>query len=81
MAINGLMTRRSFIVTEAPEPLVDDLTAIDRSLDYLALPMTLAPSCRVSVTDAYSEMLRLIRGVLRDATEPMSSRENRSRRC
>ena len=35
MAINGLMTRRSFIVTEAPEPLVDDLTAIDRSLELL----------------------------------------------
>jgi|GEM_PF-4760702 len=28
MVINGLMTRRSFIVTEAPETLVDDLVAI-----------------------------------------------------
>jgi len=79
MAINGLMTRRSFIiVTEAPETLVDDLAAIDRALVLLGFtddPNAFMPRQRNRRIFRKGEMLRLIRGVLRDATEPMSSRE------
>ena len=78
MAINGLMTRRSFIVTEAPETLADDLAAIDRALVLLGFtddPYAFMPARRNQRIFHKGEMLRLIRGVLRDATEPMSSRE------
>ena len=78
MAINGLMTRRSFIVTEAPETLADDLAAIDRALVLLGFtddPSVFMPRQRNRRIFRKGEMLRLIRGVLRDATEPMSSRE------
>ena len=78
MAINGLMTRRSFIVTEAPETLADDLAAIDRALVLLGFtcdPSAFMPRGRNQRVFFKGEMLRLIRGVLRDATEPMSSRE------
>ena len=78
MAINGLMSRRSFIVTEAPETLTDDLAAIDRALVLLGFtddPNAFMPRQRNRRIFRKGEMLRLIRGVLRDATEPMSSRE------
>ena len=78
MAINGLMTRRSFIITEAPETLTDDLAAIDRALVLLGFtddPSVFMPRQRNRRIFRKGEMLRLIRGVLRDATEPMSSRE------
>ena len=78
MAINGLMTRRSFIVTEAPETLADDLAAIDRALVLLGFtddPNAFMPRQRNARIFRKGEMLRLIRGALRDATEPMSSRE------
>ena len=78
MAINGLMTRRSFIVTEAPETLVNDLAAIDRSLHLLGFiedPESYMPRQRNKRIFAKGEILRLIRGVLREAKEPLSSRE------
>ena len=78
MAINGLMTRRSFIVTEAPETLVDDLAAIDRALVLLGFtddPNAFMPRQLNQRIFHKGEMLRLIRGALREATEPMSSRE------
>ena len=78
MAINGLMTRRSFIVTEAPETLVDDLAAIDRALVLLGFtddPSALMPARRNQRVFRRGEMIRLTRGVLRDAAQPMSSRE------
>ena len=78
MAINGLMTRRSFIVTEAPETLTSDLAAIDRSLQLLGFtedPNSYMPRQRNKRVFAKGEMLRLITGVMREATEPLSSRE------
>ena len=78
MAINGLMTRRSFIVTEAPETLADDLAAIDRALVLLGFtddPYAFMPARRNQRIFHKGEMLRLIRGVLKDADRPMTSRE------
>ena len=78
MAINGLMSRRSFIVTEAPETLTDDLAAIDRALVLLGFdedPSAFMPCGRNQRIFRKGEMIRLIRVVLRDAAQPMSSRE------
>ena len=78
MAINGLMTRRSFIVTEAPETIITDLAAIDRALVLLGFaddPNAFMPARRNQRMFRRGEMLRAIRGVLRDAAQPISSRE------
>ena len=78
MAINGLMTRRSFIISEAPETLSSDLAAIDRSLQLLGFtenPQDFMPEQRNQRVFHRGEMIKLIRAVLRDATEPMTSRE------
>ena len=78
MAINGLMTRRSFLISEAPDTLDLDLQAIDRSLRLLGFtedPQAFIPCRKNKRIFAKGEMLRLIRDVLRDDIEPMSSRE------
>ena len=78
MAINGLMTRRSFLISEAPENLSIDLEAIDRSLQLLGFtedPQAFMPCRKNKRIFAKGEMLRLIRGVLKDANRPMTSRE------
>ena len=78
MAINGLMTRRSFIITEAPETLKSDLAAIDRSLQLLGFkenPQDFMPTRRNQRVFRRGEMIKLIRVVLRDADRPMTSRE------
>ena len=78
MAINGLMTRRYRLITEAPETLASDLESIDRSLQLLGFtedPQSFMPRQKNKRIFHKGEMLRLIRGVLRGATEPMSSRE------
>ena len=78
MAINGLMTRRSFIITEAPKTLAHDLAAIDRSLQLLGFtenPQNFMPKRRNQRVFRRGEMIKLIRAVLRDADGPMTSRE------
>ena len=78
MAINGLMTRRYHIITEAPHTLHSDLAAIDRSLVLLGFtedPQQFMPRQKNKRIFHKGEMLRLIRDVLRDAIEPMTSRE------
>ena len=78
MAINGLMTRRSFLISEAPETLDIDLEAIDHSLQLLGFledPQAFMPCRKNKRIFVKGEMLRLIRGVLREAKEPMTSRE------
>ena len=40
MAINRLMTRRPFIIAQAPDTLTTDLKAIDRSLELLGASAT-----------------------------------------
>ena len=78
MAINGLMTRRYRLISEAPNTLTADLAAIDRSLVLLGFtedPQPYMPrQCNQRVF-VKGEMLRLIRAVLKDVTEPMSSRD------
>jgi len=78
MAINGLMTRRSFLLSESPPTLIDDIIAIDRSLKLLGFeedPHQFMPRQRNKRVFVKGEMLRLIRGVLKDADKPLSSRE------
>jgi len=78
MAINGLMTRRSFLISEAPDTLSSDLEAIDRSLRLLGFkedPQAFMPCRKNKRIFVKGEMLWLIRGVLREATEPMSCRD------
>ena len=78
MAINGLMTRRSFIITEAPETLVSDLAAIDRSLQLLGFtenPQDFMPKRRNQRVFRRGQMIKLIRAVLRDADGPMTSHD------
>ena len=78
MAINGLMTRRYQIISEAPETLASDLASIDRSLQLLGFtedPQDFMPrQCNQRVFRK-GEMLKAIRDVLRDADRPLSSRE------
>ena len=78
MAINGLMTRRYRLISEAPNTLTADLAAIDRSLVLLGFtedPQPYMPrQCNQRVF-VKGEMFRLIRAVLKDVTEPMSSRD------
>ena len=78
MAINGLMTRRSFLISEAPDTLGMDLEAIDHSLRLLGFtedPQAFMPRQKNKRIFAKGEMLKLIRSVLKDADKPMTSRE------
>lgn len=78
MAINGLMTHRSFLISEAPDTLDIDLQAIDRSLQLLGFteePQDFMPCRKNKRIFRKGEMLRLIRGVLEVADRPMTSRE------
>ena len=78
MAINGLMTRRSFLISEAPDTLDMDLEAIDHALRLLGFtedPQAFMPCRKNKRIFAKGEMLRLIRDVLKDADRPMTSRE------
>ena len=78
IAINGLLTRRSFLLSEKPDTLAADIAAIDRTLQLLGCmvnPDDYMPIRRNQRVFRKGEMLRLIRGVLKDATAPMNSRE------
>ena len=78
MAINGLMTRRSFLISEAPKTLSSDLEAIDHSLRLLGFtedPEAFMPCRKNKRIFAKGEMLRLIRTVLKEAGRPMTNRE------
>ena len=78
IAINGLLTRRSFLLSEKPDTLTADIAAIDRTLQLLGCtvnPDDYMPTRRNQRIFRKGEMLRLIRGVLKDADRPMTSRE------
>ena len=78
IAINGLLTRRSFLLSEKPDTLAADIAAIDRTLQLLGCtvnPDDYMPTRRKQRIFRKGEMLRLIRGVLKDADKPMTSRE------
>ena len=78
MAINGLMTRRSFLLSEKPDTLAADIAAIDHTLKLLGCtvnPDDYMPTRRNQRIFRRGEMLRLIRDVLKDADRPITSRE------
>ena len=78
IAINGLLTRRSFLLSEKPDTLAADIAAIDRTLQLLGCtvnPDDYMPTRRNQRVFHKGEMLRLIMGVLKDADKPMTSRE------
>ena len=76
--INGLLSRRSFLLTERPDKLTADIAAIDRTLQLFGCnvnPDEYMPIRRNQRIFKRGEMIKLIRAALRDATEPMTSRE------
>ena len=78
IAINGLLTRRSFLLSEKPDTLAADIAAIDRTLQLLGCtvnPDDYMPTRRNQRIFRRGEMLRLIKDVLKDADKPMTSRE------
>ena len=77
-AINGLLTRRSFLLSEKPDTLAADIAAIDRTLQLLGCnvnPDDYMPTRRNQRIFRKGEMVRLVRDVLKDADRPMTSRE------
>ena len=78
IAINGLLTRRSFLLSEKPDTLTADIAAIDRTLQLLGCtvnPDDYMPTRRNQRIFRKGEMLRLIRGVLENTDRSMTSRE------
>lgn len=78
VTINGLMTRRSLLLTENPDTLADDLAAIDYVLKlcgFIEDPQAYMPARRLKSIFKKGEKLRLIRQVLKQADRPLTSRE------
>lgn len=78
VTINGLMTRRSLLLTEKPETLSSDLAAIDYVLKLCGFnedPQGYMPARRKKSIFKKGEKLRLIRQVLKQADRPLTSRE------
>jgi len=78
VTINGLMTRRSLLLTERPETLSSDLAAIDYVLKLCGFnedPQGYMPARRKKSIFKKGEKLRLIRQVLKQADRPFTSRE------
>ena len=78
LLLMGVLTRRSFLLSEKPDTLAADIAAIDRTLQLLGCtvnPDDYMPTRRNQRIFRKGEMLRLIRDVLKDADRPMTSRE------
>ena len=79
MAINGLMTRRYRLISEAPETLSKDLQVIALSLQLLGFhdnPQLFMPNNRSKKRIFYKGQFELlIIGVLKETSEPISSRD------
>lgn len=78
VTINGLMTRRSLLLTEKPASLASDLAAIDYTLKLIGLeqdPQTYMPKLRKRSIFAKGEKRRLIMQTLKQADKPLTSRE------
>lgn len=78
VTINGLMTRRSLLLTERPDSLTDDLAAIDYVLklcDFNEDPQAYMPARRKKGIFKKGEKIRLIRQILQEADKPLTSRE------
>jgi hypothetical protein len=78
VTINGLMTRRSLLLSEKPDTLTDDIAAIDYALKLCGFnedPQQYMPKLRKKQIFKKGEKLRLIRQVLKQADKPLTSRE------
>jgi len=78
VTINGLMTRRSLLLSEKPDTLTDDLAAIDYVLKLCGFnenPQAYMPARRKKGIFKKGEKIRLIRQILQEADKPLTSRE------
>jgi len=78
VTINGLMTRRSILLSEKPDSLAQDLAAIDYVLKLCGFnedPQKYMPNLRKRGIFGKGEKRKLIMQVLKDADKPLTSRE------
>ena len=78
VTINGLMTRRSLLLSEKPDTLTDDIAAIDYVLKLCGFnedPQQYMPKRRKKQIFDKGEKRRLIMETLRNADKPLTSRE------
>ena len=78
VTINGLMTRRSLLLSDKPDTLASDIAAIDYALKLCGFnedPQQYMPARRKKQIFAKGEKRRLIMDVLRNADRPLTSRE------
>ena len=78
VTINGLMTRRSLLLSDKPDTLASDIAAIDYVLKLCGFnedPQQYMPERRNKQIFAKGEKRRLIMEVLRNADKPLTSRE------
>jgi len=78
VTINGLMTRRSLLLSEKPDTLASDIAAIDYVLKLCGFdedPQQYMPKLRKKQIFKKGEKRRLIMQVLEQADRPLTSRE------
>lgn len=78
VTINGLMTRRSSLLTDKPHTLASDIAAIDYVLKLCGFnedPQQYMPARRKKQIFSKGEKQRLVRQVLLQADRPLTSRE------
>ena len=78
VTINGLMTRRSLLLTDKPDTLASDIAAIDYVLKLCGFnedPQQYMPKLRKKQIFAKGEKRRLVMETLRNADRPLTSRE------
>ena len=78
VTINGLMTRRSLLLTDKPDTLACDIAAIDYVLQLCGFnedPQQYMPKLRKRQIFAKGEKRRLVMETLRNADKPLTSRE------
>ena len=78
VTINGLMTRRSLLLSEKPDTLTDDIAAIDYVLKLCGFnkdPQQYMPARRKKQIFKKGEKRRLVMETLRNAHKPLTSRE------
>ena len=78
VTINGLMTRRSLLISEKPDSLAEDIAAIDYVLKLCGFnedPQQYMPKLRKRQIFKKGEKLRLVMQALREADRPLTSRE------
>jgi len=78
VTINGLMTRRSYLIAEKPDTLAQDIAAIDYALKLCGFnedPQKYMPRLRKRQIFKKGEKRRLVMETLNNAHRPLTSRE------